>query len=620
MTTLVLVAIAVLLSCAKAQLLRSAELGITKCELQGRVEDKPVLLYVFINACSAGTWAAGRGGSGSGSSSRRQAGGTVHVAGHFFLHDPSRPIHSTQLQALDEAKDWASQEGALVLKSPHSGREWPLTLLLAGPWSNPHRHRYPGRLSAALTDLDPVDAALLEFHVIARPGFHTFCTFLAATARAPAWPPLGGVGGVGGGGDEAGREEGDGGGRRRRRRRARQRLARRAVLGWRSGGGEDEEAAEEEQEDVEADGGDGGRGYTLDVGTGPQRCGWLDEEGEEIENELELAESRPSYMIISPFFGLPAGEYASLLLQHMRYHDVLGVRRYLVYVEAGASALAAEPRVQAAVSAGRLRLVLWEEVPHFIAQDTQLRHPYASQSLVYNHGLLALWPELAVAAIADVDEYLVTPQRTTLAQVLAGCAESGTPPAASLQVNRRVGYCTGCAEAVSGEAGHGGGGDGGGREGSKRSPGDRLDRAALTAAHPLERALWLNASGLSGGEQAEQAVLAAAAEAGFAPQGGGSGGGGGGVGGLVHPLALYGVSTGDAEPKSVVLVHRAAFANPHITYTQPGQRGSGASTNCAYWLHLRSQVALRLSGGRLTDVREVRRASMWVLDALAAGE
>eukprot|EP00198_Chlamydomonas_reinhardtii_P005251 XP_001694587.1 predicted protein [Chlamydomonas reinhardtii] len=202
MTTLVLVAIAVLLSCAK-----------------GRVEDKPVLLYVFINACSAGTWAAGRGGSGSGSSSRRQAGGTVHVAGHFFLHDPSRPIHSTQLQALDEAKDWASQEGALVLKSPHSGREWPLTLLLAGPWSNPHRHRYPGRLSAALTDLDP----------------------------------------------------------------------------------------------------------------------------------------------------------------HMRYHDVLGVRRYLVYVEAGASALAAEPRVQAAVSAGRLRLVLWEEVPHFIAQDTQLRHPYASQ-------------------------------------------------------------------------------------------------------------------------------------------------------------------------------------------------------------------------------------------------
>ena len=35
--------------------------------------------------------------------------------------------------------------------------------------------------------------------------------------------------------------------------------------------------------------------------------------------------------------------------------------------------------LQAAVSAGRLRLVLWEEVPHFIAQDTQLRHPYASQ-------------------------------------------------------------------------------------------------------------------------------------------------------------------------------------------------------------------------------------------------
>ena len=39
------------------------------------------------------------------------------------------------------------------------------------------------------------------------------------------------------------------------------------------------------------------------------------------------------------------------------------------------------------------------------------------------------------------------------AQVLAGCAESGTPPAASLQVNRRVGYCTGCAGGRRGGAG-----------------------------------------------------------------------------------------------------------------------------------------------------------------------
>ena len=58
----------------------------------------PLNLISICTGSSAGTWAAGRGGSGSGSSSRRQAGGTVHVAGHFFLHDPSRPIHSTQLQ------------------------------------------------------------------------------------------------------------------------------------------------------------------------------------------------------------------------------------------------------------------------------------------------------------------------------------------------------------------------------------------------------------------------------------------------------------------------------------------------------------------------------------------
>ncbi|KAG2454113.1 hypothetical protein HYH02_001152 [Chlamydomonas schloesseri] len=629
--TLPLLFVLAAVSCAQAQLLRSSELGITKCELQasrgraneGRVEDKPVLLYVFITACSAGTW---RGssivpGSEPGSGSKQQAGGgTLHVAGHFFLHDPARPIRTTQLQAVDEAKDWAVQEGALLLKSPHTGREWPLTLQLAGPWSNPHRHRYPGRLSAVLTDLDPVDAALLEFHVLARPDFHTSCTFLASTARAPAWPPpvmRARDGDDDGGEAHTGAEERDA--RRRRRRRARRQLWERSVLGLQSGDSSDGagDADQSEEGRVQSGGDLVGRriGHSLDIRQGPQHCGWLDETGAEIEDELTAARTRPSYMVVSPFFGLPASEYASLLLHHMRYHDVLGVRRYLVYVEAGASALAADSRVQAAVAGGRLRLVLWEEVPHFLEQDTGRRHPYASQSLVYNHGLLALWHELAVAAIADVDEYLVTPERTTLAQVLEGCAEAGTPPAASLQVTRRVGYCTGCVDAISG--GGGGGGAGGSR--GKRSPADRLDKGALSAAHPLERALWLNGSALAR-QEAYDGVLAAAAAAGFPPRGHGDGGGGGGGAGLVHPLALYGVSTGDAEPKSVLLVHRAAFSNPHITYPLPGQRGSGASTYCAYWLHLRSQVALRLSGGRPTDVREVKRASLWVLDELYGSE
>ena len=33
------------------------------------------------------------------------------------------------------------------------------------------------------------------------------------------------------------------------------------------------------------------------------------------------------------------------------------------------------------------------------------------QTLVYNHGLLTLWHEHAVAAMLDVDEYLMTPHK-----------------------------------------------------------------------------------------------------------------------------------------------------------------------------------------------------------------
>ncbi len=103
-----------------------------------------------------------------------------------------------------------------------------------------------------------------------------------------------------------------------------------------------------------------------------------------------------------------------------------------------------------------MRLVLWEETPVFLEMDNATRHAYASQvgpcarvqptvpyhakrlplaapaplppqgpspdghpiplkrlsqTLVYNHGLLALWHEHAVAALLDVDEYLLTPHK-----------------------------------------------------------------------------------------------------------------------------------------------------------------------------------------------------------------
>ncbi|PNW78538.1 hypothetical protein CHLRE_09g393100v5 [Chlamydomonas reinhardtii] len=531
-------------------------------------------------------------------------------------------------------KTWASKPGALRLVSPHTGRTWKLRLQLCQPWTNVYRRRYPGRLSAALTDLDPVDAALLEFHVIARPGFHTFCTFLAATARAPAWPPLqpppfdkllaAGAGGAS------------------------------RISSSSSGGGGD--------------------------GIGPQKCGWLDAEGREITDLVaaEAADKLRSYMIISPFFGLPAGEYASLLLQHMRYHDVLGVRRYLVYVEAGASALAAEPRVQALVSAGRLRLVYWQELPSFMDGNRKQRHPYASQILIYNHGLLALWPELAVAAIADVDEYLVTPQPTTMAQVMTQCGAPGAAeehsrkrrqrrraqegqgleaapaaagggegdddedelPTAILYIKRRAAFCTGCCACDSRAAS----GSSSSNSISRSNPSSRnggssssnsgrmlsLRAGDLLAAHmAVERPMWVaGASGGSGGSSSgsgsssnsnssssssASVILASAFRAAMAAGGqllagdvrnssapaAGSGstgssrstGSGSSTGSsssssslrLTHPLVLYGgdvvdmqESVGISLPKSIALPHRTAYTNPHTPFPMnlllPGDR------------------------------------------------
>ena len=41
------------------------------------------------------------------------------------------------------------------------------------------------------------------------------------------------------------------------------------------------------------------------------------------------------------------------------------------------------------------------------------------QSLVYSHALLSLWHENAVAAIADVDEYLVTAKKASIREARA---------------------------------------------------------------------------------------------------------------------------------------------------------------------------------------------------------
>ncbi|PNH04124.1 hypothetical protein TSOC_009745 [Tetrabaena socialis] len=108
-------------------------------------------------------------------------------------------------------------------------------------------------------------------------------------------------------------------------------------------------------------------------------------------------------------------------------------------------------------------------------------------TLVYNHALLSLWHEDAVVAIADLDEYLVTSRRTTLAQLLhSGCTGGGLsdPGPVAVSISRRVAYCTGCLRLV--------GAPGGGGNGSSSAL--LPDESSMLRAHSVERTLWLNAS------------------------------------------------------------------------------------------------------------------------------
>ncbi|PNH08448.1 hypothetical protein TSOC_004975 [Tetrabaena socialis] len=447
----------------------------------------------------------------------------------------------------------------MTLRSPWTERRYELSLLLAGPWDNPHRRRYPGRLSGVLA-LEGADTQRLEFHLMAQ-GFHTFCTFLAAEARSPPWP--------------------------------------------RPPQPAQQPAAQDAQ-----------------VPAGAQRCGWLGAGAGGGATDGGGGDAAVSYIVVSPSFGLSAAEYVALLLHHMRYHAAFGVDRYLVYTEGpGTPDLAADPRVQALVREGRLRIVVWDELPHFFDVDdvgAYVRHPYAAQSLIYNHALVALWAEAAVAAVVDLDEYLMTARKTTLQRVMQDCSgdgeEGGGAPVVSLQVLRRVGYCTGCQPTAEGGGGGGGGDSGGGDDGGRRLRrtllGSLLDRDQLRDSHEAERRIWLGGSANGGNSTVETGAAAGGA--------GGRGGGGGG-GALVHPVALYGATTGDTEQKSVVRPHLVAFTNPHIAYPLPGLRAEAASSRCAYWMHVRSQLALRIRPGRFTDVREVKPEFRWPLGELAAG-
>jgi len=176
---------------------------------------------------------------------------------------------------------------------------------------------------------------------------------------------------------------------------------------------------------------------------------------------LPSAMAKKSVFLMSPFFGQPASSYVSNLVWHIRWHQALGVDRHMLYVVEQMTALVMDPRVQDLVAKGRLQLVLWDALAHHENERfrRQKQDLYAHQVIIYNHGVLANWLGSTVVAVADVDEFLMTPRPgMTVQQVMQECGAAAPPdqPLAVLQVRRYDAYCTskpaGCGQEAGGDS------------------------------------------------------------------------------------------------------------------------------------------------------------------------
>ncbi|PNH02159.1 hypothetical protein TSOC_011891 [Tetrabaena socialis] len=292
-------------------------------------------------------------------------------------------------------------------------------------------------------------------------------------------------------------------------------------------------------------------------------------------------------MIISAGFGLPPADYVTLLVRHVQYHLHYDNLRYIVYVEVGSGFIAYDPRVQELLRSDRLKLVIWEEFPHYFKHGITGRSSYASQVgvhsrgytpvlfapssfidvlqiLVYNHAIASLFPENSVVAIADVDEFLVTANKRS------------STPAASLRVPCRAGFCTQCGDVALGT--------------------NVDDRALLDLerVHAVERALWLNVSGYHGGPGNTSKPWPS------------------------HPLAWYGITYAEKTLKSISSTRDIALVTPRQAYTPSGTGAHLASSTCAFWVHLRCQVNFRkVHVMNLSDRQILEEPFTWVLDSFS---
>ncbi len=100
-------------------------MGITSCALLGEVEGAPALLNIFITACSGPPLTAATAGRNNtatsaqwhqASNSSGNSSLTLYISGHFFLHNPTEHVKTTQISMSSTTKAWASKPGALRLK------------------------------------------------------------------------------------------------------------------------------------------------------------------------------------------------------------------------------------------------------------------------------------------------------------------------------------------------------------------------------------------------------------------------------------------------------------------------------------------------------------------------
>lgn len=192
-----------------------------------------------------------------------------------------------------------------------------------------------------------------------------------------------------------------------------------------------------------------------------------------------------------------------------------------------------------------------------------------------------------------------------LLQVLYTCPLSPSPRMVSLQLKRRVAYCSGCVAAmlarhqndtdtaaaltgminssaaiVSGGASSSGGG-------VKHI---KINSQLLREAHSLEQRMWVN-----GTEAAAMLVasgLPPAWSASLPP--------------LSHLIALYWVHARNREkmPKSVVAVRHISTTNPHIALPMRGWDMGHGDGDCAMFLHLKSQVGNKAAVRPMRDAHE----------------